>query len=173
MEVLMATSREFIANQSKLSDKGVYYATDLKKCKIADGIKKYILTPDVYYFTVEITKAQLAAGNVTPIELFPALGAGIAVEVVDYFEQFKYSDAVYATNTTLNIKHSGGSVNFVAATISGGSDANRTVTPTKGALLANAALIAEVASGNPTGGPTADTFVSYTLTIGVRAHKIA
>jgi len=113
---------------------------------------------DVRQVVVTMTTAEILNGNTAAKELVPAPGAGKAVKVDEIIATNEYGSVVYATNTTMEFRYTDWSGTKVAAdnanillstadeAISvGGIEAEL-------ALTINAAVVAVVATGDPTAG---------------------
>jgi len=118
---------------------------------------------------VTLSSAQVLALNTTPITLVGAV-AGYAIEAVSVSVKLDYNSAAYATNTNLLIMTdtSGNPQYKRDSLLTQTSDVVwkfPEVAPTTGTqLIANKALTATVATGDPTAGNSPITiFVNYRL----------
>ncbi len=114
----------------------------------------------IFTKSITLTNAQILALNTTPITVVPATGkTKEAIVPLSAVMSYTYSTAAYATNTQLDLIHAGGSVAAMSTDISQSASTVASFvpysdsTPASGNnLVANAALTAKVATGDPTGG---------------------
>ena len=118
---------------------------------------------------VTLSSAQVLALNTTPITLVGAV-AGYAIEAVSVSVKLDYNSAAYATNTNLIIiTDTAGNPQFKRDSLLTQTTDTvwkfPVVNPTSGTqLIANKALTAFVATGDPTAGNSPITiFVNYRL----------
>jgi hypothetical protein len=110
--------------------------------------------------TMQMTAAELLAGNTTPKTLRASQGAGIVTEVNECLVWVDFQSTAYATNTTLNLL-SGSTIIGTCATALPG-----TVAKWYKFILndnepeTNAALSIQVATGDPTAGNSPMGFVA-------------
>ena len=119
--------------------------------------------------SLTLTSAQVLALNTTPLTIVPAV-SGYAIEAVSVVVSITYNSVAYATNTNLIIiTDTAGNPQYkrdylLLQTVDTAYKFAE-VAPTSGTqLIANKALKATIASGNPTAGDSPITiFVNYRL----------
>lgn len=119
---------------------------------------------------VTLTSAQVLALNGTPVTLISAPWAGLFVDVISVTAAVDYNSAAYATNTTIELRYTNGSGAKVSADVAAllTSTADKTVTvkgvTTELVNVANAPVVARVATGNPVTGNSPISFqVTYRI----------
>lgn len=125
---------------------------------------------DIYCASLTIATADVLTLNSTPLTIVPAV-AGKKIIPIEASVDVDFNSVAYATNTTLELKHSGAALgikrcNALASTISNGMNFDVNVAPTalNTQLLVNADLVVTVATGNPTAGDSDITvYVLYRL----------
>lgn len=116
-----------------------------------------------YYAEITLSSAEILALNTTPKTLVAAPGAGKLIVPLATVHNFTYGTVQYATNTSLAIKHNGlaGSGNAIGGIGSSASIIQYGSLNTGVAILANAALVVLVQSGDPTAGDSTSTLGVY------------
>lgn len=119
---------------------------------------------------VTLTSAQVLALNGTPVTLISAPWAGLFVDVISVTAAVDYNSAAYATNTTIELRYTNGSGAKVSADVAAllTATADKTVTvkgvTTELVNVANAPVVARVATGNPVTGNSPISFqVTYRI----------
>ena len=103
--------------------------------------------------SVVLTNAQILLLNGTPITIIPAPGANKYIKVLGISSIYIYGGGAYATNTTLNYIEGGSNV-IASDAVSLVATGNTFYSPSlaAAAFSDNSAVIAKVATGNPTAG---------------------
>jgi hypothetical protein len=122
------------------------------------GVTTYTL-PKVFTAQVTLTNAQVLTLNTTPIQIVAAPGSANLV-VLPFKSTMAYTRgaASYATNTELDLIHSGSANALEKTSIAGAASTFApfvsavSATPSGNVFIANAALNVFVPTGNPTGG---------------------
>jgi hypothetical protein len=124
--------------------------------------------------SVTIPTAQVLTLNATPVTIIPAQGAGTYIEVISATAQMTYLGTAYTTNGIMRLLTTGAVIGqcswtangflFGTATrmVSGAMTTSTLVGDTQ--LLANAAVVAQVDTGNPAAG-TADIVIKVTYRV--------
>ena len=114
---------------------------------------------------VTLTSAQILALNTTPRTLVAAGWAWTIIDVESITASLDYWTAAYATNTTLEFRYTNASWAKVSAdmtaVLTATADKLTTVKAVTTALVpvANAAVVVNVATGNPITGDSPVTFI--------------
>lgn len=127
-------------------------------------------TDNLYYAEVSIPTASVLTLNATPITIVGAQGAGKAIIPVDPVGQLTYNSVAYATNGALNLLHETASdplyqwgTSFLFGTTTKTAFAAKQVINAVAdtQIIANKALIAQVATGDPTAGDSGIKIKTY------------
>lgn len=119
---------------------------------------------------LSLSSAQVLALNTSPFQLVSAPGAGKFIEVMSVTGRLTYNTSTYATNTTLRIKHSGTTTDFIASNgmiLPATSSAFSTFILASGPnnTQENTAIQLFASGGDPTAGDsTLDIYITYKIT---------
>lgn len=119
--------------------------------------------------SLTIASADVLQLNSTPLEIVPAQGAGTTIEIISASVKVDFNSVAYATNTTLELKHSGAALgikrsNSLGSTITNIMNFDVNVAPTtlNTQMLENAGLNVTVATSDPASGDSdIEIFVYY------------
>jgi hypothetical protein len=126
---------------------------------ISGGMMRFVRVPFV--------PALVLNGFTVPMPLLAAPGAGLTYDLISIYTGIIYAGTPYATNTYLNILFTGATLTVATANNILLSTASRQGTVSRTALTAaastqyleNTALVAQVATGNPTNAGVGGTLV--------------
>jgi hypothetical protein len=138
-----------------------------KKIMVTQNNVSQLVTQEWLPFSVTIPSADVLTLNTTPVVLIPAQGAGVGILVSEVSFSITYGTVAYATNGVLNVgcdtatiaQFSSTAAAFLFATVSRTVRAGGVLTTAAGntQIIANKAITASVATGNPTAGDSVIT----------------
>lgn len=129
-------------------------------CTLTGTWRVVLVEGQIFTKEIVLTNAQILTLNGTPIQAVAASGVTKqAIIPIKATMAYTFSTAAYATNTELDLIHSGSTVAILKTNINQAGSTfavfadNATVTPSAGNnIIANADLNLFVPAGNPTGG---------------------
>lgn len=152
------------ANAKLVKGKSSVLGRALESAAAADTVIPVLLThegaDDVVYSEISLTPAEILALNAAPKTLVPSPGAGYVLEFLSAVFILDYNTTAYATNGDITVHYTDGSGVAVSDTIAltdfldetADTIRNCQVLSADTAMIANAPLVLNCATGNPTAG---------------------